>query len=138
MLNRAANPLTPEDAIRFDVARVSDLRNLARASSTKPSNSYARSSLSAAALLEMHKVKGIPYHPAQDGFVFSKDQIETFSQRLIYLNQSRHIEHICFHATLVRHASTSPPPTTHNPPYERPKCLFGVILKVATSTLIAT
>jgi hypothetical protein len=53
------------------VAQVSDLRNLARA----------------AALLEMHKVKGIPYDPAQDGFVFSNDQIEAYSLRLIRLNQ---------------------------------------------------
>jgi hypothetical protein len=28
----------------------------------------------AAALLELHKHKGIPYDPVQDGFVFSKDQ----------------------------------------------------------------
>jgi hypothetical protein len=40
----------------------------------------------AAALLEMHKVKGIPYDPAQDGFVFSNDQIEAYSLRLIRLN----------------------------------------------------
>jgi hypothetical protein len=58
-----------------------------------------------AALLEMHKVKGIPYDPAQDGFVFSSDQIETFSLRLIRLNESRHIEHIRFYAPLARPAS---------------------------------
>lgn len=58
----------------------------------------------AAALLEMHKAKGLPYHPAQDGFVFSNDEIETYSQRLIRLNQSRHIEHIRFHAPAVAHA----------------------------------
>jgi hypothetical protein len=46
----------------------------------------------------MHKGKGIPYYPAQDGFVFSNDQIETYSLRLIRLNQSRHIEHLRFHA----------------------------------------
>jgi len=55
----------------------------------------------AAALLELHKHKGIPYDPAelfsQDGFVFSKDQIEAFAQRLILLNESRHIEHVLFH-----------------------------------------
>ena len=52
----------------------------------------------AAALLEMHKHKGLPYDPAQDGFVFSKDEIEAFSARLIRLNQSRHIEHVRFYA----------------------------------------
>ena len=34
----------------------------------------------------MHKVKGIPYDPAQDGFVFSNDQTETYSLRLIRLS----------------------------------------------------
>jgi hypothetical protein len=51
----------------------------------------------AAALLELHKHKGLPYDPAQDGFVFSKDEIEAFAQRLILLNESRHIEHVLFH-----------------------------------------
>jgi len=53
----------------------------------------------------MHKAKGIPYDPAQDGFVFSNDQIETFSHRLIRLNESRHIEHILFYAPLGRSAT---------------------------------
>ena len=51
----------------------------------------------AAALLELHKRKGLSYDPVQDGFVFSKDEIETFSQRLMRLNHSRHIEHVLFH-----------------------------------------
>ncbi len=51
----------------------------------------------AAALLELHKRRGIPYDPVQDGFVFSKDQIEAFAQRLRRLNESRHIEHVLFH-----------------------------------------
>jgi hypothetical protein len=42
----------------------------------------------AAALLELHKHKGLPYDPIQDGFVFSKLEIEAFSQRLMRLNQS--------------------------------------------------
>jgi hypothetical protein len=52
----------------------------------------------------MHKAKGLPYDPAADGFVFSNEQIETHSQRLIRLNQSRHIEHVRFHAPLVHRA----------------------------------
>jgi hypothetical protein len=51
----------------------------------------------AAAILELHKRKGVPYDLAQDGFVFSKDQVEAFAQRLIRLNESRHIEHVLFH-----------------------------------------
>jgi hypothetical protein len=52
----------------------------------------------AAALLELHKHKGIQYDPAQDGFVFSLSQIEAHSQRLMRLNESRHVEYIRFHA----------------------------------------
>ena len=51
----------------------------------------------AAAILELHKHKGLPYDPRQDGFVFSRDQVEAFAQRLIRLNESRHIEHVLFH-----------------------------------------
>jgi hypothetical protein len=51
----------------------------------------------AAALLELHKHKGLSYDPAQDGFVFSKDEIAHYSQRLQLLNHSRHIEHVLFH-----------------------------------------
>jgi hypothetical protein len=51
----------------------------------------------AAALLELHKHKGIPWEPADSGFVFSKSDVERFAQRLIHLNESRHIEHVLFH-----------------------------------------
>ena len=59
----------------------------------------------AATLLELHKHKGIPYDPAADGFVFSKDQIEAHAQRLIRLNEARHFEHALFHM--------QPPATNH-------------------------
>jgi hypothetical protein len=45
----------------------------------------------AAALLELHKHKGIPWQPADHGFVFSKDQVERFVERLKRLSESRHI-----------------------------------------------
>ena len=51
----------------------------------------------AAALLELHKHQGIPWEPADHGFVFSKDQVERFAQRLKRLNESRHIEHVLFY-----------------------------------------
>jgi hypothetical protein len=63
----------------------------------------------AAALLELHKHKGIPFDPAQDGFVFSREQIEAHSQRLVRLNESRHIEHVLFHT-----AASHQPPITNN------------------------
>jgi hypothetical protein len=50
----------------------------------------------AAGILEFHKHKGIPYDPAQDGFVFSKDQIEAFAQRLKRRNEARQIEYALF------------------------------------------
>jgi hypothetical protein len=51
----------------------------------------------AAALLELHKHRGIPWNPADHGFVFSKPDIERFAQRLRHLNEARHIEHVLFH-----------------------------------------
>jgi hypothetical protein len=42
----------------------------------------------AAALLELHKHKGIPWEPADHGFVFSKDQVERYAQRALRLNEA--------------------------------------------------
>jgi hypothetical protein len=42
----------------------------------------------AADLLEMHQEKELSYNPAQDGFVFSTDQIETFIQRRDRLSEA--------------------------------------------------
>jgi hypothetical protein len=45
----------------------------------------------AAAILELHKYEGVPWEPSDHGFVFSKDQVERFAQRMIRQNQSRHV-----------------------------------------------
>ena len=45
----------------------------------------------AAGILELHKHKGLPYDPAQDGFVFSTDEVEAHSQRLLRQNEARPI-----------------------------------------------
>src|SRR5580700_4446352 len=50
----------------------------------------------AAALLELHKHKGIPWQPADHGFVFSKDQVERGAKHKKDLNASRHIEYVLF------------------------------------------
>src|SRR5258708_36597246 len=42
----------------------------------------------AARLLKMHKAKGIPYNPVEDGFVFSEGEIETYIQRENTKNQA--------------------------------------------------
>ncbi len=119
LLTRAANPPTPEAAIEFDIVdahhaiallgiygqrlsrqfhkALDQLRDIQAQRRTQHDRDLKR----AAALLEMHKAKGIPYDPAADGFVFSNDEIETCSRRLIRLNASRHIEHIHFYAPPV-------------------------------------
>jgi hypothetical protein len=50
----------------------------------------------AAILLEFHKHKGLPWEPAEHGFVFSKDQVERAADRMMRLNASRTIEHFRF------------------------------------------
>ncbi len=60
----------------------------------------------AASLLELHKHKGVPYDPAQDGFVFSSSEIEAHSQRLMRQNEARRVAYFRFEADpqLVRAA----------------------------------
>ena len=50
----------------------------------------------AASILEMHKHKGLPWTPSDDGFVFSRDQVEHAAQRLMRQNEARHIGYIKF------------------------------------------
>jgi hypothetical protein len=122
--HRAANPPTEEAAIAFDIVdaqlaidkltlyshrlarqfhkTLEQLLDIQAERRTKEERDLKR----AAALLEMHKVKGIHYDPVQDGFVFSNDQVEAYSQRLIRLNQSHRIGHLRFHAPFA-HQSAS-------------------------------
>jgi hypothetical protein len=46
----------------------------------------------AAALLELHKHKGIPWQPSDHGFVFSLDKVERFAGRATSLKESQRIE----------------------------------------------
>jgi hypothetical protein len=50
----------------------------------------------AAALLELHKHKGIPWQPSDHGFVFSKEEIERHSEFLMRQNEARHIAYCRF------------------------------------------
>jgi hypothetical protein len=115
LLDRAANPPNEQARIDFDIVdahralatlglhyhrlsrqfqkTVDHLREI----QAERRHEEKRALEHAAAILELHKRKGIPYDLAQDGFVFSKDQVEAFAQRLIRLNESRHIEHVLFH-----------------------------------------
>jgi hypothetical protein len=121
LLDRAANP--PDEQARIDFDIVDAHRALATLGihSQRLSRQFQKSLdqlreiqserrlqqerdlKRAAALLELHKHKGVPYDPTQDGFVFSKDEIEAFSQHLIRFNQSRHIEHVLFHMQPPKH-----------------------------------
>jgi hypothetical protein len=51
----------------------------------------------AASVLEFHKHKGLPYDPTEDGFVFSKTEIEAFAQRTMRLNQAWKVENFILH-----------------------------------------
>jgi hypothetical protein len=119
LLDRAANPPTDQAAIDFDIVdahralatlglhyqrlsrqfqkAVDKLREI----QSERRLQQERHLRQAAALLELHKHKGIPCDPAEfyseAGFVFSKEEVEAFAQCLIRLNQSRHIEHVLFH-----------------------------------------
>jgi len=53
---------------------------------------------SAAALLQMHQDKKLPYQSAEDGFVFSNDEIETHIRREKRLHQARRAQYVRTHA----------------------------------------
>jgi hypothetical protein len=115
ILNRAANPPTEQAAIDFDIVDAHRLianliLNGARLSRQFQKafdqlrdiqferRQHERSELKdAAAILELHKYEGIPWEPSDHGFVFSKDQVERFSQRMMRQNQSKHIAFARFH-----------------------------------------
>jgi hypothetical protein len=48
----------------------------------------------AAELLQMHKDKKLPYHSAEDGFVFSNDEIETHIHRQERLKEASHARYV--------------------------------------------
>jgi hypothetical protein len=50
----------------------------------------------AAAILELHKHIGIPWEPSDHGFVFSKEQVERCSERLMRQNEARQIACVRF------------------------------------------
>ena len=50
----------------------------------------------AAALLELFKHKGRPWDPADHGFVFTREQVERASDRMMRQNEARHVAHCRF------------------------------------------
>jgi hypothetical protein len=114
LLQRAANPATEEAAISFDIVDAHRLINNLGIQGNRLSRQFQKSLTTlreiqaerrqrerralkdAADLLEHHKHKGLPWEPADDGFVFSKDQVELFSRRAMRQNQARHVGYVCF------------------------------------------
>jgi hypothetical protein len=115
LLDRAANPPTDQARIDFDIVdahralatlgmhgqrlsrQFQKTLDMLREIQADRAERQRRELKDAAALLELHKHKGVPWQPADHGFVFSRDQVEAFSQRLMRLNESLHIEHVRFH-----------------------------------------
>jgi hypothetical protein len=114
VLARAAHPPTEQAAIDFDIVDAHRLISNLSIQSQRLSRQFQkaldqlrdiqavrrererRDLRDAAALLELHKHKGIPWEPADHGFVFSKSQVERCAERLLRLNEARHIEYVRF------------------------------------------
>jgi len=116
LLARTTNPATEQAAINFDIVdahralaalglhgqrlsrqfqkTLTQLRDI----QAERREREQRDLKDAAALLELHKHKGIPWEPADHGFVFSLDEVERFAERSMRLNESRHMEHVRFYA----------------------------------------
>jgi hypothetical protein len=126
LLDRAANPPTEQAAIDFDIVDAHRLLANLGIQGQRLSRQFQKSLdtlrdiqadraererrdlKDAAALLELHKHKGIPWEPSAHGFVFSKDHVERFAERTMRLNEARHIEYVRFHAR--------PAPVCHQTP----------------------
>jgi hypothetical protein len=107
LLNRAAHPANEEAAIAFDIVDAHRAISILSLHSARLSRQFQRALQQlreiqsdrlarrerdlkdAAAVSEVHKHKGIPYDPTQDGFVFSRDEIDAFAQRQMRINTSR-------------------------------------------------
>jgi hypothetical protein len=114
VLDLAANPPTEQASISFDIVDAHRLIANLGVQGHRLSRQFQRSLdklreiqavraererrdlQDAAALLELHKHRGIPWEPAEHGFVFPKSHVERFAARLKHLNEARHIEHVLF------------------------------------------
>ena len=107
LLNRAANPASEEAAIAFDIvdahralatlglhgARLSrqfqkTLQQLRDLQADRLAR-RERDLKDAAAISQVHKHKDIPYDPSEDGFVFSRHEIDAFARRQMRIDTSR-------------------------------------------------
>jgi hypothetical protein len=121
LLDRAANPPSEQARIDFDIVDAHRALATLGVHSQRLSRQFQktldtlrdiqaerverqrRDLKDAAAILELHKHKGVPWEPSDHGFVFSKCDVERFAQRLIRLNESRHLEHVRFYMQPPKH-----------------------------------
>jgi hypothetical protein len=114
LLNRAMNPPTGQAAIAFDIVDAHRLLANLGIQANRLSRQFQkvletlrdiqaerrqrerRDLKEAASILELHKYKGLAWEPADDGFVFSKQQIELHAQRLMRQNEGRHFAYARF------------------------------------------
>jgi hypothetical protein len=114
LLARAANPPNEQARIDFDIVDAHRLISNLSLQSQRLSRQFQKSLATlleiqaerqtrerrqlreAAALLEFHKRKGVPWRPSDDGFVFSKEQVELFSRRAMRQNEARQVGYVCF------------------------------------------
>ncbi len=107
LLNRAAHPANEEAAIAFDIVDAHRAISILSLHSARLSRQFQqalrqlreiqagrlahreRELKDAAAVSEVHKHQGIPYDPSEDGFVFSRAEIDAFAQRQMRIDKSR-------------------------------------------------
>ena len=115
LLARAANPPNEQARIDFDIVDAHRLIASINVQGTRLSRQFRqaldklreiqaerqdrerRDLKDAAALLELYKHKQQPWEPADHGFVFTRQQVERASERMLRQNEARHIEHVRFH-----------------------------------------
>jgi hypothetical protein len=127
LLDRAANPPSEQARIDFDIVDAHRALAILGLHYTRLSCQFQKSLdklgeiqsdcpererhdlKEAAASWNSINTKDFPGSPpsffSDDGFVFSKDLVEAFAQRLIAFNQSRHIEHVRFYMQPPAHAA---------------------------------
>ncbi|HTS48805.1 MAG TPA: hypothetical protein VMH05_12730 [Bryobacteraceae bacterium] len=107
LLHRAANPATEEAAIAFDIVDAHRAIATLGLHSARLSRQFQRALdklreiqadrlvrrdrdlKDAAAISELHKHLGTPYDPSEDGFVFSRGEIDAYARRQMRINKSR-------------------------------------------------
>ena len=114
LLDRAANPPSGQAAIDFDIIDAYCALATLGLHGQRLSHQFQKTLESIREIQSDHASdRAVARDPAEltsgDGFVFSSDQIEAFSPRIVHINESRHIEHVLFHMPMHPGASFASP-----------------------------